>query len=438
MSLALIQQRSSSNNRSISSGTSISGWIQQHISSSPFSPTRAPSMHGGAGGLGTQISQSSSYYSSGSMGSYGSTSVIGNEKATMQDLNDRLADYLEKVHTLEAANKELEINIREYCKKTTSVTRNYAGYFSTIDDLRKEIARSYADNQSLLLQIDNAQLTADDFKMKFETEMNLRMTVEVDEARFRGIRDSLTLNTNDLEQEIELLKKELVQMRRNHEEDMNELRLKNTGSVNVEVDSAESVDLTKVLQEVRDQYEALVEKNKLELEQWFQSKVDSLKTQICLYQEDVKMYHTELSEVSRSNQTLEIQRNSMYAEIKCLQENLEEVQSQYSSLLHQLQFTINTLEAELQQLKASLDQNQVDYSQLLDINMRLKMEIAEYRRLLDGEQSEQKMTVIISKMVEEKEEHMPRIEKRVKTIVEEIVDGQVVASSVETQVQTLQ
>lgn len=43
--------------------------------------------------------------------------------------------------------------------------------------------------------------------------------------------------------------------------------------MNVELDSAESADLTLILEEVRRQYQTLMENNKLELETWFQSKV---------------------------------------------------------------------------------------------------------------------------------------------------------------------
>lgn len=50
--------------------------------------------------------------------------------------------------------------------------------------------------------------------------------------------------------------------------------------------------------------------------------------------------------------------------------------------------TINMLETELQQLRVSLEQQQTDYNVLLDIKMRLELEIAEYRRLLDGELQE--------------------------------------------------
>lgn len=50
-------------------------------------------------------------------------------------------------------------------------------------------------------------------------------------------------------------------------------RMQHSGTVNVEVDSTESVDLAKVMEEMREQYEALVRKRKMELEEWFKSKV---------------------------------------------------------------------------------------------------------------------------------------------------------------------
>lgn len=49
------------------------------------------------------------------------------------------------------------------------------------------------------------------------------------------------------------------------------------GTVNVELGVTDSVDLTKTLQELREQYESLVIKNKVELEKWFKTKVRKFK-----------------------------------------------------------------------------------------------------------------------------------------------------------------
>uniref|UniRef100_A0A667X9I4 Keratin 99 n=1 Tax=Myripristis murdjan TaxID=586833 RepID=A0A667X9I4_9TELE len=383
--------------------------------SSAFSSQRALSMYGGAEGFGTRMSQS--IFSSGGASSLGETVLYNNEKVTMQNLNDRLASYLDKVRSLETANRKLELQIKEYLDKKGLIhTRDFTGYFATITDLRAQILRRFSEHQQLTLQVDNARLAADDFKMKYEAELNIRLMVEADMARLRGVLDSLTLARSDLESQIEGLKEELVYIRRTHEEDMQHLRVQQSGSVNVEVDCTESSDLTKVLTEVREQYEALMLKNQKEVEKWFQSKVQHFQTEMSSCTVEVKTFQSELSELKKTYQSTEINLQAILSQKQCLEQNLAEIGVRYSGQLSQLQVQINSLETELQQLTASIQQQVIEYKALLDIKMRLELEIAEYRRLLDGE----------GRM------------RRVKTIVEEIVDGKVVATSVDTQVQDIQ
>lgn len=84
-----------------------------------------------------------------SYGSYGFGSsdglLMGGEKQTMQNLNDRLASYLDKVRALEDANAELEKKIREWYEQHSSInntqSRDYSRYYSIIEDLKSKVSR---------------------------------------------------------------------------------------------------------------------------------------------------------------------------------------------------------------------------------------------------------------------------------------------------------
>lgn len=106
---------------------------------------RAVSIHGSAP---TRMSYASNGLRSGfdlgdALGGAGGAgagfSVSTNEKATMQNLNDRLASYLSKVRELETKNAKLEQQIREWYDKQTPTVRDYSAHQVTINDLRSKV-----------------------------------------------------------------------------------------------------------------------------------------------------------------------------------------------------------------------------------------------------------------------------------------------------------
>ncbi|XP_073537185.1 keratin, type I cytoskeletal 47 kDa-like [Phyllobates terribilis] len=400
---------------------------------------RARSVAGGAG----SIRMSSASVTMASMGGpvfsggLDAGSLSNNSKETMNNLNDRLATYLERVRSLEQANSDLEVKIREFYEKKSAISAfDPSGFYETISKLRAQILNANTDNARLMLQIDNAKLAADDFKIKFETELAIRVGVDGDITGLRKALDELTINRSDLELEIESLKEELIFLKRNHEEELSVLKGQIGGKVNVELDSAPPVDLSKILAEVRQQYEDVVEKNRREVETWYQTQSENLRKEVAVCKHSFESSKTEIIDSKRRVQSLELELQSLLNMKQALEGTLAETEGRYGAELAQIQSLISQIELDLQQVRSDYENHSVEYRRLLDIKTRLEQEIATYRRLLEGEDisilassqlETQKNVKIVSK--EQAKSTSTTTIKKVRTVVEEMVDGKVVSST---------
>ncbi|KAI1887112.1 hypothetical protein AGOR_G00202780 [Albula goreensis] len=187
--------------------------------------------------------------------------------------------------------------------------------------------------------------------------------------------------------QIEGLQDELAYLRKNHEEELAAMRSQLTGTVNVEVDAAPQQDLNKVLEEIRAQYEGITEKHRREQEAWFNDKTATLNKEVAVSTETIQTSKTEITDLRRTLQGLEIELQSQLSMKSALENTLADTEARYSAMLAGYQNQINMLEAELAQVRASIEQQGQEYKMLLDIKTRLEQEIATYRGLLETEEN---------------------------------------------------
>ncbi|XP_074076652.1 keratin, type I cuticular Ha7-like [Macrotis lagotis] len=322
----------------------------------------------------------------GNCGNYGEGFLNSHEKETMQFLNDRLANYLEKVRQLEQENAELETKIQEWSKCHPSfVCPDYQSYFRTVEELQQKILCTKAENNRLVIQMDNAKLAADDFRIKYESELSLRKLVEADMCGINKLMDSLTLAKCDLEAQVESLKEEQLSLKSNHEQEVHNLQCQLGDKLRIELDTAPPVDLNRVLGEMRCQYEAMVETNRNDVEQWFLAQSEGISLQEMSCSEELQCCQSELLELRCSVNALEIEREAQHKMKECLENSLCESEARYSTELAQMQYLISNVEEQLAEIRADLERQNCEYQVLLDTKARLECEISTYRNLLESE-----------------------------------------------------
>ncbi|EHH58097.1 hypothetical protein EGM_07880 [Macaca fascicularis] len=312
--------------------------------------------------------------------------LSGNEKVTMQNLNDRLASYLDNVRALEEANAELERKIKGWYEKygpgsCRGLDHDYSRYHLTIEDLKNKIISSTTTNANVILQIDNARLAADDFRLKYENELTLHQNVEADINGLRRVLDELTLCRTDQELQYESLSEEMTYLKKNHEEEMKALQCAAGGN-------RERGDE----RGPRGRPHGFVEQHASGVRSPCRAEPQgrgglsaSLQQQISHDAGAATSARSQLTELRRTLQTLEIQLQSLMATKHSLEGSLTETESNYCAQLAQIQAQIGALEEQLHQVRTETEGQKLEYEQLLDVKVHLEKEIETYCRLIDGD-----------------------------------------------------
>uniref|UniRef100_A0A673HNW5 Desmin-like n=1 Tax=Sinocyclocheilus rhinocerous TaxID=307959 RepID=A0A673HNW5_9TELE len=295
-----------------------------------------------------------------------------NEKAELQHLNDRFANYIEKVRMLEQQNQAMVIEVERL--RGREPTRIADLYEDEMRELRREI--EVVTSQRSRVEVERDNLADDLQKLKLSLSW------------FNGLDvDAATLARLDLERRIETLQEEIAFLKKIHEEEIRELQAQmQETQVQIQMDMSKP-DLTAALRDIRAQYEGIAAKNVAEAEEWYKSKVSDLNQAVSKNNEALKQAKLDTMEYRHQIQSYTCEIDSLKGTNESLMRQMRDMEDRHGREAGGFQDTIARLEAEIANMKDEMARHLREYQDLLNIKMALDVEIATYRKLLEGEES---------------------------------------------------
>ncbi|KAM9328471.1 desmin-like [Pholidichthys leucotaenia] len=271
-----------------------------------------------------------------------------NEKAELQHLNDRFAKYIEKVRLLEQQNQALLVVVVERLRGR-ELARISDLYEKEMRELRRQV--EILSNQKKRVEVERDNLTDDLENLRIRLQKEIRQRVEAEDnlAVFRA-------DIRDLERRIKTLQGDIVSLKKIHDED--------------QIGMAKP-DLTAALRDIKVLYEGVsdlnqaVSKNNEALKQAQQ--------EIMEFKQQIKAYACEIDSLKDTN--------------KSLMRQMRDMEDRHRHEASGFQDAIARQEAEMANMKDEMARHQRKYRDLNNVKMALVLEIATYRKLLEGEEN---------------------------------------------------
>uniref|UniRef100_A0A8C8YQV0 Keratin 85 n=1 Tax=Prolemur simus TaxID=1328070 RepID=A0A8C8YQV0_PROSS len=309
------------------------------------------------------------------------------EKEQIKCLNSKFAAFIDKVRFLEQQNKLLETKWQFYQNRQcceSNLEPLFSGYIET---LRREAECVEADSGRLASELNHVQEVLEGYKKKYEEEVALRATAENEFVVLKKDVDCAYLRKSDLEANVEALVEESSFLRRLYEEEIRVLQAHiSDTSVIVKMDNSRDLNMDCVVAEIKAQYDDVASRSRAEAESWYRSKCEEMKATVIRHGETLRRTKEEINELNRMVQRLTAEIENAKCQRAKLEAAVAETEQQGEAALSDARCKLAELEAALQKAKQDMACLLKEYQEVMNSKLGLDIEIATYRRLLEGEE----------------------------------------------------